>query len=66
MKKYRVSIALSVALLIMTPWFIKICNQTRPKPGVGGEALIWLFPPLIHALFQMMKEIMEVYKNESR
>ena len=46
----RVWMAMSGGLLVLTPLFVILVNQTREVASIGGEAVIWMFPMMFAAL----------------
>lgn len=57
--KYKVAGAISIILLIITPWLNKIVNiifrsNLNDKVGFGSECLLWLFPIMILGLFDAL------------
>lgn len=55
MKKHWKLILVTVVLLLLTPWFNEMVNQSRTVPGFGGECVIWLMPILCYGLYDTVK-----------
>lgn len=56
--KHLAIVITSVILLVLTPMFIRLANQTRITSTFGGEAFIWLMPWLL--LINEIKEVREL------
>lgn len=45
----KITIIMTIVLILLTPALNKCVNQTRNEPGFGGECIAWMMPGLAYA-----------------
>lgn len=55
-KVKKITVGITIALILMIPTMNEYANKNRSEPKWGGEVIAWMLPGLTYGLLKTMKE----------